>query len=144
MFDEPEVNLLLVEDNKIDVQLFQRAMRRAGLEHPTRVAGDGRHALNILRGEDPEQSIGKPNIVILDIKMPRMDGFEFLNTIRSDPDLHKLVVFILTTSSDPDDRERAYEKNVAGYLVKCNETERFVETLKMIESYLSEVQLPLH
>ena len=139
-----DVKLLLVEDNDIDVKIFERAMRKAGIDRPTRIACDGKDALDILRGAGAVERLEKPNVVVLDLNMPRMDGLQFLAEVRADPYLHNLVVFVLTTSDAPSDRQRAYEHNIAGYLLKSLVREDFLASVRLIGNYIDRVRLPLH
>lgn len=74
--------------------------------------------------------------------MPRMDGFEFLSEVRSDPNLHRAVIFVLSTSDAPDDVATAYDSNVAGYIVKDNLGDSFVKALDMIDTFSKVVELP--
>lgn len=143
MSNRPEVTMMLVEDNQLDVRIFRRAMRSVGLDHPTCVASDGVEALDMLRGADGGAPVARPNVILLDLNMPRMNGLEFLGELRADPVLRKLVVFVLSTSDSPHDRERAYEYNVAGYVLKYTAGEDFADTVRMIGKYAEKVRLPL-
>lgn len=89
---------LLVEDDEIDVMSVQRAMKREGIANPLVVARDGVEALEILRGDDPVRSVPSQVIILLDLNMPRMNGHEFLRSLRDDPNLAPMVVFVLTSS----------------------------------------------
>lgn len=109
---------LLIEDNDIDVMAIRRAMKKDGLKNELVVAQDGLDALAILRGEKPALKSPTRVIVLLDLNMPRMNGFQFLDAIRDDPELTHLVVFVLTSSDAEEDIHGAYQKHVAGYLVK--------------------------
>lgn len=121
------VEILLVEDNAFDVEAVRRAFRKAEIVNPLHSVIDGVEALDKLRSVGGPHD--KPLLILLDINMPRMDGFEFLSALRSDEQLRKSVVFMLTTSSYSSDRERAYASNVAGYFLKENLGD-LVETLK--------------
>lgn len=140
----PDVNLLLVEDNQLDVKIFQRAMRSAGLDQPFQVAGNGVEALERLRGDAGVPPLERPNVILLDLNMPRMNGLEFLQELCADPELRNQVVFVLSTSDAPHDRERVYEYNVAGYMLKGSAGEDFVDTIRMLGKYMEKVRLPLH
>ena len=121
------VEILLVEDNDFDVEAVKRAFRKAEIVNRLHSAVDGVEALDKLRTSGGPHD--KPLLILLDINMPRMDGFEFLNALRGDEQLRKSVVFMLTTSSYGADRERAYASNVAGYFLKENLGD-LVDTLK--------------
>lgn len=116
------LNILLVDDDDVAVENVMRSMDKLGVRFPVVVAEDGQDALDILRDKHPSKKIEAPYLVLLDLKMPRMDGFEFLKTIRNDADLESTVVFILTTSDSNNDRAKAYNENIAGYLLKDSTT----------------------
>lgn len=134
------VTLLLVDDNEVDVEGVQRGLRRARIANEVRVAGDGRAALELLRDEgDP---FPRPFIVLLDLNMPRMNGLEFLEAIRDDPELADSVVFILTTSDADEDKVKAYQHHVAGYIVKSRVGDGFSQLVSMLDRYCRSVELP--
>lgn len=136
------VTFLIVDDDEISVIAVRRAIKKLKIINPVRTAKDGQHALDILRGDSRQEKCARPFLVLLDINMPRMDGFEFLETIRKDPDLKHAVVFILSTSDTPQDVTAAYQKNVAGYIVKDDLGDSFLRALDMIETYTKVVELP--
>lgn len=113
-----DLNILLVDDDDVAVENVMRNMKKCGVQLPMVVAEDGLDALDILRGKHPSKKIEAPYLILLDLKMPRMDGFEFLKTIRADPALASTEVFVLTTSDSNSDRAKAYHEDVAGYLLK--------------------------
>jgi CheY-like chemotaxis protein len=110
------VDILLVEDDNLDVIDMQRSLDKMSILHRTQVARNGEEALSILTRNYPNEYT--PDIVLLDINMPKMNGFEFLNVIRQDEHLKDLKVFIITTSDERVDREAARKLGVAGYIVK--------------------------
>lgn len=136
------VNILLVDDDTIDVKAVQRAFKKAKIANPLYVASDGIEGLARLRGEDGLEAIPRPYIIILDLNMPRMDGLEFLAKLREDPDHHDAIVFVLTTSQADEDRAASYDKNVAGYIVKSNVGEGFLNLTAMLDRYWQVVCLP--
>ena len=135
------VTVLLVEDDDVDAERVERAFRKSGIPHPIRRARDGIEALEILRGETANP-LPRPYIVLLDLKMPRMGGLQFLGCLREDPRIADAVVFVLTTSKDETDRCRAYLRNVAGYIVKSRTSGDFVDVANMLEYYWRVVELP--
>lgn len=140
--DMPEsVHILLVEDDDVDAERVERAFRKAGLNAPIRRARDGLEALEILRGEAPP-ALERPYIILLDLKLPRMGGLQFLGCLREDPALRESVVFVLTTSRNESDRCKAYQSNVAGYIVKSRANGDFVNIASMLEWYWHVVELP--
>ncbi|MEO0425101.1 MAG: response regulator [Pseudomonadota bacterium] len=133
-----EVHILLVEDDQLDVTLLKRSFTKEKISNPISVAGDGIEALEMLR----DGRVPKPYLILLDINMPRMNGHEFLQEVRQDPELHDAIVFVLTTSNDEEDRFRAYDRNVAGFLVKRNAGPGFLDAIKLIDAYWRVVEFP--
>ena len=115
---ENNPSILLVEDDQMDVMNVQRELRKQNIDVPLLHARNGREALNMLRGENGETKIALPNVVLLDINMPRMNGLELLDILRSDPEFVGLNVFIMTTSDLDTDRLRAQQLAVSGYIIK--------------------------
>jgi CheY-like chemotaxis protein len=138
----PMVNLLLVEDDEVDVQGLKRAFNKGRIGNPITVARDGIEALEILRGENGHEKLPKPHLILLDLNMPRMNGIEFLETIRADDDLKCSVVFMITTSKADEDKARAYGHNVAGYIVKQDPANTFMEAVSLLEHYWKIVEFP--
>jgi len=137
-----QVTILLVDDDDVDVLSIQRAMRRLQLTNPLIRAKDGIEALEILRGTPDRPPLDRPFLILLDLKMPRMNGQEFLNTIRKNKAFLDSIVFVLTTSANEQDVARAYEKNVAGYLLKGKFDQAFLEQLDLLSNYSRHVKFP--
>ena len=116
--DHPTPSILLVEDDQMDVMNVQRELRRQNIDVPLIHARNGREALKMLRGEGGEPQIDLPSVVMLDINMPRMNGLELLEVLRSDPEFVGLNVFIMTTSDLDTDRLKAQQLAVSGYIIK--------------------------
>ncbi len=136
-----DATILLVEDDEIDARAVQRGLAQARLSNPVVVATDGVQALRVLRGADGNPPLRKPYLILLDLNMPRMNGFEFLEEIRRDAFLKEAPVFVLTTSNDEQDRVRAAQNNVAGYLLKSREGSdfrKFVEMLRELDGVQAE------
>lgn len=112
------VNILLVDDDEIDVEVLRRKFKKQNIANPLYHAFCGVEALEILRGENEEQKISQPCIMLVDINTPMMNGIEFLKEVRKDEKLKKNIVFILTTSARDADIEAAYDLNIAGYFLK--------------------------
>ncbi len=144
MNDRHEVSFLLVDDDEIDVISMQRAMKKQRIVNPLLVARDGVEALEILRGQHPDTPRPASVIVLLDLNMPRMNGHEFLNAIRGDESLSRLVVFVLTSSRHERDIHQAYEQHVAGYIVKDDISNGgLAKALGLLDSYWRVVELPV-
>ena len=138
-----EATFLLVDDDLISTIAMKRALKKLKIVNETIVAKDGQEALEVLQDAVLKgHGTLPPFVVTLDINMPRMNGLEFLEIIRSDPQLHRLVVFVFTTSDMPRDLNSAYDQNVAGYIVKENATQTFSDALEMLGSYSRIIELP--
>jgi len=134
---------LLVEDDRIDAKAFMRAIEQQRISNPVTVAKDGVEAWEILKGSNGKQSLSRPYIVILDINMPRMSGIELLREIRADDELRDSIVFVLTTSNDDQDKIKAYDLNVAGYMLKSDMGNSFLSAVELVEKYWRVVELPV-
>lgn len=142
MNNQTKVNILLVDDDDVAAESVVRSLRKHAMDFPVTLARDGIEALEILRGTHPNLSIEKPYLILLDLNMPRMNGFEFLQEIRSDKQLHDSIVFVLTTSDFDSDKSRAYHENVAGYMIKSTVGPQFVKLAALLDNYRSTVALP--
>lgn len=137
MKNSKTVNILLVEDDHIDAKAFLRAMQNLKIGNPVTLASDG------VEGWEALQAMERPNMVILDINMPRMTGLELLRKIRADKHLHDTIVFMLTTSNDDEDKFDAYDLNVAGYMLKSDMGNSFVKAVTLVENYWKVVEFPV-
>ncbi len=135
-----EVTILVVDDDEIDVMGVQRAFKKSNLKNSIVVASDGKDALRKLRDG---KSVSKPYLVLLDLNMPQMNGVEFLENARKDPELHNSVVFVLTTSNDEEDKRKAYKHNIAGYFVKGQMEEGFGDAVTLLNHYSRVNQFPV-
>lgn len=142
MSDKPasrDVTVLVVDDDDIDVMGIDRAMKSLKIRNPLIRARDGVEGLAMLR--DPA-IVHKPYVVLLDINLPRMSGLEMLAELRKDEILNPAVVFILTTSKIEEDKLRAYELHVAGYIIKSQVGDGFKRVMEMMDHYWKIVELP--
>ncbi len=130
------VNILLVEDDTIDAKAFMRAMAELKFGNDVTLAKDG------VEGLEKLQDLERPNLVILDINMPRMNGLEMLRHIREDPKLHDTIVFVLTTSNDDQDKFEAYNLNVAGYMLKSDMGNSFLRAVSLVDHYWKVIEFP--
>lgn len=136
------MQILLVEDDDVAAESVVRSMNKNEVTFPIVVAGDGKEALNVLKGNHPEKALTEPFVVLLDINMPRMNGFEFLEAIRTDQELKRTVVFVLTTSSADADKIRAYNECIAGYMVKNKVGPQFSKLFSLLNDYANVIVLP--
>ena len=114
------VHLVLVEDDEVDAEFVVRVLRRSGIGAPVTLFRDGLEALEALRGPQREWLTTRPLLILLDLSMPRLNGLEFLDILRRDRELQNATVFVLTQSTRTEDIAAAYDRQVAGYLVKSN------------------------
>jgi CheY-like chemotaxis protein len=142
MTDTRTLNILLVEDDDVAAEAVLRGLRRHAAGCEVTPAQDGAVALQILRGQHPTHRVDRPHIVLLDLNMPRMNGFEFLRELRHDSKLRGTVVFVLTTSGIEADFNRAYEEGIAGYIVKAAVGPQCSVLARFLTEYCELVQLP--
>ena len=136
---ERMLNILLVEDDEVDVMNVRRAFERNNVSNPLYVAGNGLEALAMLRdGTVPTER----RLILLDLNMPKMNGIEFLQALRADPELSSAPVVVLTTSNDDQDKIDAYNLNVAGYLLKPVTFSNFCERMTTLNKYWTLVEMP--
>lgn len=124
--------VLLAEDNPNDAELTIAALRESKLVSPIVVVGDGAEALDFLyrRGPHADRKNGPPAVILLDLKMPKVDGLEVLRTIKKDPDLRVIPVVMLTSSREEADLTRSYESGANSYVVKPVEFDEFMRTVR--------------
>lgn len=127
--------ILLVEDNEDDVELTLIAFRRQQLANDLVIARDGQQALEILHGTQSMPAQPLPVVVLLDLKLPRRDGFEVLDAIRGHPRTHLLPVVVLTSSAQERDRLKTYKLGANSYIVKPVDFEQFLEAARQIGMY---------
>ena len=137
-----DLSILLVDDDEVDVLTLKDAFDENDMQNRVYQACDGVEALAMLRGEGDLQPLPWPLLILLDLNMPRMNGIEFLQALRADPQLHQSVVFVLTTSMSERDLEQAYQQHIAGYTVKSNTGESFTDLVRLIKAYRAVVQFP--
>ena len=142
MVDGEPVTVLVVEDNEVDSEAVERAFRRSKIGNPVVVARDGLQALDCLRGTNGADQLSRPYLILLDLNMPRMDGFEFLSELRADPAIADSIVFVLSTSDRDPDKVAAYGHQVAGYIVKTDLEDGFLDIVKMVDAFWRIVHFP--
>jgi CheY-like chemotaxis protein len=137
------VEILLVEDNPGDVRLAEEALIDARMANNLRVVSDGVAALAYLRREGPYENAPRPDLVLLDLNLPKKDGREVLGEIKEDPDLRTIPVVVLTTSDAEVDVVRSYELHANAYVRKPVDFDAFIEVIRTIEDFwFSVVKLP--
>ena len=135
------VNILLVEDDDIDAMSIERTIKKMKIANPLYRAKDGIEALNMLRAQG-EDKIPPPHLLLVDLNMPRMNGIDFVSTIRQDPNLANTIIFMLTTSKRDEDIVASYNLHVAGYMVKNNTDQGFTKVISMLDCYWRLIEFP--
>jgi CheY-like chemotaxis protein len=135
--------VLIAEDDEGHAVLIQRNLRRAGIDNPLVVFPDGKATLDYLfqRGQ-PRRVPGTPCVLLLDIRMPKVDGIEVLRQVKCDPELKKLPVIMVTTTDDPREIDRCHELGCSNYITKPVEYSQFVETIRRLGLFLLTVEVP--
>jgi chemotaxis family two-component system response regulator Rcp1 len=137
------IEILLVEDNPGDVRLIQEALRDGKVWNNPHVVTDGEAALDFVYRRGPFADAVRPDMVLLDLNLPRKDGREVLAVIKSDPDLKRIPVVVLTTSKEEEDVLRAYNLAANCYVTKPVEFDEFMKVIRAIEDFwLTIVALP--
>ena len=130
MSAEPEIDILLVEDNPNDAELTQRALRKADLGARLAIARDGAEAIEYLFGSGP-----RPKVIFLDLKLPKIDGVEVLRRLRADSRTRAIPVVVLTSSQEERDIDECYKLCVNSYIVKPVEFDQFFRTVNDVGRY---------
>lgn len=127
-----KLNILFIEDDEIEVMKLTRTLNTLDLKHHVQEAPDGEKALEILSRKDR-----LPDIILLDLNMPKMNGIEFLQSLKNDPALMYIPTIILTTSNNRRDLIACFETGIAGYIIKPLKYEDYVKKLKAVLDYWS-------
>ena len=130
--------ILLVEDDKVDAMTVKRSLREIHVTNHIDFAGNGEEALQFLRVSQHD----RPCIILLDLNMPKMNGIEFLQIIKRDPELKKIPVVVLTTSKNEQDKIESFNLGVAGYMIKPVGYQQFVEVIRTINLYWTLSEMP--
>ncbi len=137
------IQILLVEDNEGDILLTTEALEEAKINNEVKVLRDGEQAIHYLDDLKKTNPEALPDLILLDVNLPRRNGHEVLNQIKNDPLLKKLPVIMLTTSSSAKDIDQAYKEHVNCYIVKPVEAASFLKMVNSIEDFwFSIVKLP--
>jgi chemotaxis family two-component system response regulator Rcp1 len=127
--------ILLVEDNPADVKLTIEALEEGDSEFEIVTAENGIEALRLLYGDTPDGKKVHPDLILLDLKLPKMNGFEFLERIKNDDDLKRIPVIVLSSSKAEGDIARAYDLYANCYLVKPVDFSEFITSLKLLKEF---------
>ena len=137
------VQILLVEDSPGDIRLTREVLRDARIANHLHIVSDGEQAMAFLRREGEYADMQRPDLILLDLNLPRKDGREVLAELKEDPELHLIPVIVLTTSSAEQDVLRSYDLKAACYITKPIDLDEFIAVVRSIETFwLSIVRLP--
>jgi len=132
------ISILLVEDNPEDVEITQRAFKEGKVRNTLYVVRDGQEALDFLyhQGEYTDESKApRPGLILLDIRLPKVNGIEVLKRLKTDPNLRRIPIIMLTVSDSDEDINKCYDAGANGYIVKPVEFDKFVEAMKSLYLY---------
>lgn len=137
------IDILLAEDNPGDVRLTQEAFKEAKFLNNLYVTSDGLETMDFLRKQGKYEKMPLPDLILLDLNMPRMDGREVLSQVKSDPKLKHIPIIILTTSDSESDIINSYELHANCYITKPVDLDKFLVVIKQIENFwITVVKLP--
>jgi CheY-like chemotaxis protein len=139
-----EVVILIAEDDDGHARLIEKNLARAGLRNHLERFANGQAVLDFLfrRGAGHERALDTPYLLLLDIRMPQVDGIEVLRQVKQDPELRKVPVIMLTTTDDPREVERCHAIGCASYIVKPVDYDKFADAIKSLGLYISLVKVP--
>ena len=137
------IEILLVEDDPGDVLMTREALEQSKLVHDIQVVDNGEQALEFLRREGTYRDARRPDLILLDLNLPRLSGSEVLGVIKDDPDLRTIPVVVLTTSDAEEDVLRSYQLHANAYVTKPVDFDSFVKVVRQVDDFfLSVVRLP--
>lgn len=141
--DEKYKTIFLVEDNKADIRLIEEALKNSNVPHQVVAVRNGMDAMAFLRQEGEYVDAPRPDLILLDLNLPRKDGREVLAEIKADPNLKRIPVVVLTTSRNEEDISHSYDLHVNCYITKSRNLSQLFQIVKGIEEFwLSTVTLP--
>lgn len=144
MSDSQQVSIIMVEDDEGHATLIEKNLRRAGISNQVTHFDNGRKALDYFTGagEFEGQKLPDSLLVLLDLNLPEVDGFEILKTLKSNPATHQIPIIILTTTDNPREIERAYELGCNIYVTKPVVYDNFAESIRKLGLMLAVVKVP--
>ena len=136
------IDILMVEDNPDDVELTEECLKGTKINYRLRIVEDGEQAMDFLRKQGKYVQAPRPDLILLDLKLPKKDGHEVLREIKSDPGLKRIPVVVLTTSQDEKDIVKSYEEYASCYVTKPLDLNQLLGVAKWLENWLTVVKLP--
>jgi CheY-like chemotaxis protein len=137
------LHIILIEDDEVDAEAIERAFQALGVPIKTTRFADGRMAIDALRSVWGNQLHNEPHVILLDLNMPRMNGLSFLDELRKEPVLRRSIVFALTGSELEEDKAAAYDRRVAGYLVKAHLGHDYSALRELLDVYYQAIEFPV-
>lgn len=139
-----EVIILIAEDDEGHALLIRKNLTRAGITNRIMHFKDGQEVLDFLfcRGDGPQRKAGDAYVLLLDIRMPKLDGTEVLEQLKADPELRKIPVVMITTTDDPREIDRCHQLGCSNYITKPVEYDGFVNAIRQLGLFLAVVQVP--
>ncbi len=139
-----EVTIIIAEDDKGHATLIEKNLKRAGISNNILHFKDGQETLNFLfrHGKGPHRKNNYPYLLLLDIKMPKVDGIEVLRQVKQDNELCKMMVIMLTTTDDPREIDECYKIGCSSYITKPVDYDKFVEAIRQLGLFLLVVEIP--
>jgi CheY-like chemotaxis protein len=139
-----EVTLLIAEDDEGHAALIRKNLQRAGIHNEIIRFTDGQDTIDFLfgQGEGPHRQHGKAYVLLLDIRMPKVDGIEVLRRIKADPEMSKLPVIMLTTTDDPREIEKCHAMGCSNYITKPIDYDKFVHAIRQLGLFLLIIEVP--
>lgn len=139
------IELLLIDDDDKDIFLTKRAFKKSETPSRIQVAKDGEEGLALLRREAPFEAAARPDLILLDLNMPRMNGYEFLQIVKADDDLKSIPAIVMTMSQSDVDMMKSYENHANSFISKPLELADFMKVIQAIEDFwFDTVRLPQH
>ena len=137
------IEILLVDDNPGDIELTRAALRDARILNEIHVATDGEQALRFLKRLGEFAKAPRPDLVFLDLTMPRVDGFQVLAEMKADPDLRRIPVIVMSSSDAEKDLARAYDTQISAYLIKPSDLDAYFTAIRSVkELWFNVIALP--
>jgi CheY-like chemotaxis protein len=133
--EQKTLTILHVEDDAVDSMVVDRIIKKKNITNFLYHAKNGVEALDMLRGANGKEKMPRPDLILLDLNMPKMNGIEFLKELRLDEEIKSISVYVLTTSGDEEDKTNAYSQNVAGYIIKPITVDAFENVFTTLNAY---------
>ena len=140
---DKQIQIVLIDDDDVDVEAVARLLRLHSLPYNLVTFSNGSDAKNALGGKFGFELLSRPYLILLDLNMPRMNGLAFLDELRQDPVLRRSIVFALTGSDEERDMAAAYDRRVAGYLIKAGQGVDYGSLRELLEIYYQAIEFPI-